>query len=98
MFNHLYVRKRVELPTTLKTRFGLFEYLVMPFKLSTRPVSFQNSINNRLKKYLDNFFTEYLDDILIYRKNKLENEIYVREVSTILRQIRLKVNITKCKF
>ncbi|OCK90336.1 uncharacterized protein K441DRAFT_417882, partial [Cenococcum geophilum 1.58] len=44
-------------------------------------------INNILFNYLNNFYTAYLDDIIIYFKNKLEYKEYI-----------YKVNIKKLKF
>jgi hypothetical protein len=37
-------------------------------------------MNNVLFDYLDDFCTAYLDDILIYSKNELEYEEYVKKV------------------
>ncbi|OCK86578.1 uncharacterized protein K441DRAFT_515436, partial [Cenococcum geophilum 1.58] len=44
-------------------------------------------INNILFNYLNNFYTAYLDNIIIYFKNKLEYKEYV-----------YKVNIKKLEF
>ena len=56
-----------------RTRYGLFESLVMLFGLTNAPATFQNFINNALSPYLDNFATAYLDDILIYSNNLQEH-------------------------
>jgi hypothetical protein len=42
-------------------------------------------MNNVLFKYLDDFYTAYLNDILIYSKNPKEHEIYVYKVLEKLR-------------
>jgi hypothetical protein len=47
------------------TRYGLHEYLVMPFGMCNAPGTFQTFINETLSEYLDDFCTAYLDDILI---------------------------------
>ena len=44
----------------------------MPFKLTNRPVIYQRFINNVLFDYLNDFYTAYLNDILIYLENKLD--------------------------
>lgn len=48
-----------------RTRYGHFEYLVIPFELANAPASFQSYINRALARYLDYFVVVYMDDILI---------------------------------
>ena len=70
----------------------------MPFGLCNSSVSFQNYINDTLQKYLNNFCTVYLDDILIYSKIEAEHEIHVKCVLQKLREVSLQADITKCTF
>jgi hypothetical protein len=44
----------------------------MPFGLTNRLITYQRFINDVLFDYLDDFYTAYLDDILIYLKNELD--------------------------
>ena len=44
----------------------------MPFGLTNRPVTYQRFMNDVLFDYLNDFYTAYLDDILIYSENKLD--------------------------
>ena len=44
----------------------------MPFELTNGPVTYQRFINDVLFDYLDDFYTAYLDDILIYLENELD--------------------------
>jgi len=44
----------------------------MPFGLINGPATYQRFINDVLFDYLDDFYTAYLDDILIYSENKLD--------------------------
>ena len=44
----------------------------MPFGLTNGPVTYQRFMNDVLFDYLNDFYTAYLDDILIYLKNKLD--------------------------
>jgi hypothetical protein len=46
-------------------------------------------MNNVLFNYLDDFYTTYLDDILIYLDNKLEYKHHVRKVLKRLRNTSL---------
>jgi len=79
-FNRLRIKDGDEWKTAFRTRFGLFEYLVLPFGLCNGPASFQNYINDILREFLDVFCTAYLDDILIYSDNETEHEIHVRTI------------------
>ena len=97
-FNRLRIRAGDEKLTAFRTRFGLFEYLVMPFGLCNGPASFQNYINDTLREYLDDFCTAYLDDILIYSDCEAEHEIHVDRVLKKLGEAGLQVDITKCAF
>ena len=47
----------------------------MPFRLSNAPTSFQGYINKILAEKLDIFIIVYLDDILIYTKDKSQGHI-----------------------
>ena len=48
--------------------------------------------------YLDDFYTAYLDDILIYSEDPLEHEVHVWKVLDRLREAGLQVDIKKSKF
>ena len=55
-------------------------------------------MNNVLFDYLDNFYTTYLDNILIFSNNKLEHKHYVRKVLKRLHNTSLQINLKKCEF
>ena len=59
------IREGDEWKTAFRTRYGHFEYQVMPFGLSNAPATFQRYVNKILAKNLDIFVIIYLDDILI---------------------------------
>ena len=48
--------------------------------------------------YLDNFYTAYLDNILIFSNNKLEYKYYMRKVLKRLHNTSLQINLKKCEF
>lgn len=79
-------------------RFSLFKSLVMLFRLSSAPTTFQRFINNILRLYLDLFYTAYLDDILIYSQIRKEYIEYLKKVLQALREASLFIQISKCKF
>ena len=66
--------------TTFRTRYGAYKCKVLPFRLTNGPVTYQRYINNILFDYLDDFYTVYLDDIIIYSENMLEHKEYIKKV------------------
>ncbi len=88
-----------EWKTTFCTRYGHFEYQVMPFGLSNTPASFQGYINKILAQKLDIFVVVYFDNILIYTKDP--GKPHVDVVWWVLEQLQkhgLYTNLKKCQF
>ena len=54
------------LKTTFKTRWGLYEFLVMPFGVTNAPSQFMYLVRDILREYLDDFVIFFIDDILIF--------------------------------
>ena len=63
--------------TAFRTRYGLYEFLVMPMGLTNAPASCQDLVNEVLRDLLDIYVIIYIDDILVYTKGALENYIRV---------------------
>ena len=97
-FNRLRVAHGEEWKTAFRTRYGLYEYLVMPFGLCGAPSSFQEYINDVLREYLDIFCTAYIDDILLYSNSLKEHKDHVRKVLMALQKAGLQLDISKCEF
>jgi hypothetical protein len=68
-YHNLRIATGDEWKTAFGTKYGLYEYLVMPFGLTYAPASFQRWMNEVLSDYLDVFCIAYLDDIIIYLDN-----------------------------
>ncbi len=84
--------------TAFRTRYGLFQFLVLPFGLTNAPATFQHLMNSVLRPYLDKFVLVYLDDILIYSKNEAEHLRHIQTVLAVLRQHKLFARLSKCAF
>jgi len=78
--NLLRIRAGEEWQTAFRTRYGLFESLVMPFRLTNAPATFQAYIHDALPPFLDRFCTAYLDDILIYSENEEQHIERVKQI------------------
>jgi hypothetical protein len=84
--------------TGFRTRFGSFEFKVLPFGLCNAPSTFQRMINEVLLPYLDKFVLLYLDDICIYSKSQEEHLQHLELVLTALRKHNLLAQASKCEF
>jgi hypothetical protein len=66
--------------TSFRTRYGHYEFIVVPFGLSNAPVVFMCLMNGVFRDYLDKFVIVFLDEILIYSKFEEEHEKHLRMV------------------
>ncbi|GJZ22370.1 putative reverse transcriptase domain-containing protein [Tanacetum coccineum] len=60
------------------TRYGHYEFQVMPFGLTNTPAIFIDMMNRVCMPYLDKFVIVFIDDILIYSKNKKGHEGHLK--------------------
>ncbi|KAL4281891.1 hypothetical protein GQ457_03G022450 [Hibiscus cannabinus] len=71
-YYHMRIKEDVSM-TAFKTRYGNYEFLVMPFGLTNTPATFMDLVNRVFKPYLDKFMVIFIDDILVYSRNKEEH-------------------------
>nr|GEV92710.1 putative reverse transcriptase domain-containing protein [Tanacetum cinerariifolium] len=84
--------------TAFKTRYGDYEFQVMPFGLSNAPAMFMNLMNRVCKPYLDRFVIVFIDDIMIYSKSKKEHEGHLRWILNLLKKEKFYAKFSKCEF
>jgi hypothetical protein len=84
--------------TAFRTHEGLFEFLVMPFGLTNAPATFQALMNDVLCPYLRCFVLVFFDDILIFSPSWSEHLGHVHAVMRLLRQHKLFLKRSKCRF
>jgi hypothetical protein len=84
--------------TGFRTRYGHYEFTVVPFGLSNAPVFFMFLMNGVFQEYLDKFVIVFLDDILIYSKSEEEHEHHLRMVLQALRERQLYAKLSKFSF
>nr|GEY96279.1 reverse transcriptase domain-containing protein [Tanacetum cinerariifolium] len=76
--------------TAFRTRYGYYEFQVMPFGLTNAPTVFMDLMNRVCMRYLDKFVIVFIDDILIYSKDKEEHEEHLKTMLELLKREQFK--------
>ncbi|GJY07621.1 putative reverse transcriptase domain-containing protein [Tanacetum coccineum] len=97
-YHQLRVREEDIPKTAFRTRYGHYEFQVMPFGLTNAPAVFMDLMNRVCKPYLDKFVIVFIDDILIYSKNKKEHEEHLKAILELLKKEELYAKFSKCEF
>ncbi|GJU01092.1 putative reverse transcriptase domain-containing protein [Tanacetum coccineum] len=97
-YHQLRVRDEDIPKTAFRTRYGHYEFQVMPFGLTNAPAVFMDLMNRVCKPYLDKFVIVFIDDILIYSRNKEEHADHLRIILELLKKEKLYAKFSKCDF
>nr|GEX56338.1 putative reverse transcriptase domain-containing protein [Tanacetum cinerariifolium] len=97
-YHQLRVREEDIPKTAFRTRYGHYEFQVMPFGLMNAPALFMDLMNRVYKPCLDKFLIVFIDDILIYLKNKQEHEEHLKLTLELLKKEELYAKFSKCEF
>ncbi|GLB45807.1 putative retrotransposable element tf2 155 kda protein type 1-like [Lyophyllum shimeji] len=98
-YNNVRIKEGDEWKAAFRTNRGLFEPLVMFFRLTNSPATFQTMMNDIFRDLItQGVVCVYLDDILIYTKTLEEHQRITRIDLDRLREHRLFLKPEKCKF
>ncbi|GJT68388.1 putative reverse transcriptase domain-containing protein [Tanacetum coccineum] len=97
-YHQLRIREEDIPITAFRTRYGHYEFQVMSFGLTNAPAVFMDLMNRVCKPYLDKFVIVFIDDILIYSKNKEEHEKHLKIILELLKKEQLYAKFSKCDF
>jgi len=98
-FNNVRIKPGDEWKAAFRTNRGLFEPLVMFFRMTNSPTTFQTMINDIFRTLIaEGIVVVYLDDILIFTETEEEHEQAVRRVLEVLAEHKLFLCPEKCEF
>jgi len=95
-FHLIRIREGDKWKTVFRTRYGLFEFQVMPFGLNNAPSTFQDMMNHIFSDMLNMGTLAYMDDILVYADREKKHDETVGEVLKRLQNNGLAVSPEKC--
>nr|GEZ33643.1 reverse transcriptase domain-containing protein [Tanacetum cinerariifolium] len=95
-YHQLQIREEDIPNTAFRTRYGHFEFQVMPFGLTIAPAIFINLMNRVCKPYLDKFVIVFINGILVYSKNKEDHEKHLKIILKLLKNKKLYAKFSKC--
>ena len=84
--------------TAFRTRYGHYDFLVMPFELTNAPVAFMDLMNHVFRSYVDQFVMVFIDGILVYSKDQEDHDTHLQVVLETLRKEKLYAKPSNCEF
>jgi hypothetical protein len=98
-YNNVRIKEGDEWKAAFRMNRGLYEPLVMFFRLTNSPATFQTMMNDILRDLInEGKVIVYLDDILIFTEDLEEHQRLVRRVLQVLQENRLYLKLEKCDF
>ena len=94
-FHQVKVRDSDVEKITFRTRYGHYEFLVMPFGVTNAPATFMDLMNRVFSPFLDSFVVVLIDDVLVYSKTTEEHAGHLRAVFQLLRDHQLYARLDK---
>ena len=73
-YHQLRIKEEDISQTAFRTRYGHYEFVVLPFGLTNAPATFMCLMNSVLNKYSDKIVLVFIDDILVYSKSEEEHK------------------------
>jgi len=85
-YHQILVKSEDVQKTAFRSRYDHYEYVVMSFGVTNAPAIFMDYMNRIFRPWLDKFVVVFIDDILIYSRNREEHADHLRVVLEILRE------------
>ena len=84
--------------TAFRMRYGHYEFIVMPFGLTNAPAAFMDLMNRVFRPYVDQFVVVFIENILVYSKDRESHDALLQVVLKTLRKEQLYAKLSKCEF
>jgi len=84
--------------STLIIKFGLYDWTVMPFGMKNATSTFTRTMTKIFGVYMDRFLKVFVDDLNIHILTWDEHFEHIHSVLMELREVKFKLNPTKCEF
>ncbi|ESK86751.1 reverse transcriptase-rnase h-integrase [Moniliophthora roreri MCA 2997] len=98
-YNNVRIKDGDQWKAAFKTNRGLFEPMVMFFRLSNSPATFQAFMNDILSDFIDEgWCVVYMDDILLFSKDQEEHKERTERLMHRLKKHDLFLKPEKCEF
>ena len=97
-YHQLRIKSSEVSKSAFMTRYGHYEFVVMPFKFTNALVTFMNLMNIMFRDFLEKFVIVFIDDILIYSRSYTKHHEHLRTVLQTLKEHQLYAKFTKCEF
>ena len=88
-YHQVHIKEEDIYKTYFRTRYGHYEFVVVPFGLTNAPTTFMCLMNSVWHLYLDKFFIVFIDDVLVYSKNEEEHAELLTSLLRLLREHQL---------
>ena len=84
--------------TVFRTRYGHYEFLVISFGLTNALAASMDLMNHVFQLYVDQFVMVFINDILVYLKDREDHDMHLRVVLETLRKEQLYAKLSKYEF
>ncbi|CDH61066.1 krab-a domain-containing protein [Lichtheimia corymbifera JMRC:FSU:9682] len=84
--------------TGFVTKYGVFDWCVLPFGLTSAPATFQRLMTQLLQPLLGKCVHVFIDDIIIYSRTLEEHVQHLEQVFNICKDANLRIKLAKCTF